>query len=92
MRRQRLFPFMLDHLQPPSLRFCAFVVLEQQRRAIVRRLSAGTPEWWAAIEAGIIVGGLLDVRTVDLSFVSRIRESEQRAAANLAAALRDFVS
>lgn len=67
MQRQRLFSFMLDHLQPLSLQTCVFFIVEQRRRALVSRLCVGTPEWWAAVEAGVVAGGLLDLRTVDLS-------------------------
>ncbi len=64
---QRLLPMEAPReVQPPSLEQIVIALLQHQYWLATHNLCAGTPEWWSAIDSGLIEGGLFDIMRTPL--------------------------
>lgn len=61
MQRQRLLPFMFDHLTPPTLERCTYWVLVVELRRFRNSLCIGCADWLAAIADGFDFGVVLNL-------------------------------
>lgn len=61
MQHQRLFPFMVDHLTPPTIERCIYWVALVVLRCFRNSLHIGSSEWHAARASGFDLGLVLNL-------------------------------